>query len=259
MGGYRVPHRLHGLHVTVLRIVWVHCVLIVGTVHGIEFFGCQGTLGAVLYKIPLTMLLTQVPAGDRIAVVVEYPEGFRVCPGIGPAFLIGWDLDGIQRPIGLDRANPTDIPPIPAVPHPLRDLQGGQLRHTVDDSVRLGIQEDRPPDGIGPEIIVCHTSEAGLHTREDDRSPLRMLLDQVGVRYAGPVGTSVVHPSGSEVVLLAELVGGGVVGHHGIDTPCGHRPEELRESETGDIVTGLHGGLCDDPHAETVINHPMSD
>ena len=102
-------------------------------------------------------------------------------------------------------------------------------------------------------------SETRLDTSEDDWSLLGVSLDEVGISYAGPVGTSVVDSAGGEVIILTELSRRGVVGDHGVHRTCGNTPEQVGNAEAHDVALILYRWLSDDTHLETVLHQPMSD
>ena len=82
---------------------------------------------------------------------------------------------------------------------------------------------------------------------------------QVGVRDAGAVGAPVVDPAGGEIILLPELPGRGVVGHHGIDAARGHGPEQLGHPQAGYVLPVRDRRLADDPDPEPVVYQPVAD
>ena len=259
MGGDGVPDGIHRFDVTLLRIVWVDLVLEIHLVDAVQRLGIQYLRGSVLDEIPVAGLLDQPPRIDGVAVVVELLEHAQEVGLVLDAGFVAGDLRvGGRGDVGYV-ADAPDGMPVLSVTECFRKLEGGHLAHPVCDYVRLGIEQYRSPQAVRPCVVVGEPPETGLDASEHDRLPLDVFLDQIGVSDTGPVRTAVVDPSGCEVVVLAELPGGGVVGDHGVDASRGYAPEQFGFSQTGDVVAGFHVRLGYDAHLETVLDQPVSD
>ncbi len=139
-----------------------------------------------------------------------------------------------------------------------RQRQDGLLGHPVEQVVRFGVEEDRPPDGVGPEVVVSHPAQGGFDPAQDDRAGvLEMTANEIRIGNDCPVGTAVVLTAGSVVVRAAFFLEGGVIGHHRVDAAAGHPPEQARLAQAGDVCRGGDIGLGDDPHPVAgALKHP---
>ena len=257
--GYGVPDGIHRFDVSLLRVVRVDFVLEIHLVDAVQRLGIQYLRGSVLDQIPVAGLLDKPPRIDGVAVVVELLEHAQE---VGLVLDAGFVTGNLRVGGRGDVGNVADAPdrmPVLSVTECLRKLERGHLAHAVGDDVRLGIEQYGSSQAVRPCVVVGEPPETGLDASEHDRLPLDVFLDQIGVSDTCPVRTAVVDPSGCEVVVLAELPGGGVVGDHGVDASRGNPPEQVRFAETRDVVSRFHIGLGYDAHLETVLDQPVSD
>ncbi len=259
VGGDGVLDSVHRPDHAVPGIVGMDGVLVVKHVDPVELLGRQAALGRVLDEETVAVPLSEALCGRRVAIMIEDAESVRELRPVGGAFLVGRHLDESLRDLFPDAAYPPNAAPVPAVPHAFGKFEVRQLRHPVGYGIGLGIEEDAPAQGVRPEIVVDDPPQAGLDASEDYRLPLGVPADQVGVRDAGAVGAPVVDPAGGEIILLPELPGRGVVGHHGIDAARGHGPEQLGHAQAGYVAAVGDRGLADDPDPEPVIDQPVAD
>ena len=105
-------------------------------------------------------------------------------------------------------------------PHPLGQLQKRPFPHAVDQQVCLGIEQDGPPDLILPEIVVGKTAQTGLDAADHHRHVLVGLFQAGGVDDDGAVGAGAVAVTRRVRIVVAQLAGRRVMGHHGIHGPC---------------------------------------
>ena len=98
----------------------------------------------------------------------------------------------------------------------LRNLDDRALAHAVDDEVRLGVQEQRAPHGVRPEIVVHRAAQGGLDPAQHHRQSRERPLEEARVGDAGPVRARARETAGGVGVVLALLAEGGVMGEHGI-------------------------------------------
>ena len=259
MGGYGVLYGVHGLHGTFLRIERMDRILVVQEMDPIQLGGGQVPLGRILDKISVSVPLDQTGCGRRVAVLVEHPESLGEHAFIRDAFLVRRHLGISVRDLLPDIAYALYRMPVLPVPHALGQLEVGQLRHAVGDGIGLGVEDYAPAQGVGPCVVMDRPPKTRLDAAEDYGSAFGEPPDQIGIYDAGAVGTSVVDTSRSEVVVLAELAGRRVVGHHGVDAARGDRPEEPRDAEAGYVGAVGDIGLAYDPRAKPVVYEPMTD
>ena len=101
-------------------------------------------------------------------------------------------------------------------------------------------------------------TQTGLDSGKENGFAVGVLLDQVGVCDGGTVGTAVVLTSRGEVIVLAELAGGGVVGDHGVDATCRDGPEQVGLTQPGYVLGTVDVRLGDDTDPESVVYQPVT-
>ena len=178
VGGDGVADGVHCLHVALLRVVGVDLVLVIQLVDPVQRLGVQVLRGRVLHQIPvLAGLLDESPCVYGVAVVVELLEhAHEVRLVLHARFVTGKFGMGGRRHVG-DVAYPPDRMPVLAVAHCLRQLEGGHLAHAVSDDIGLGIEEDRPPQAVGPGVVMSEAPQTGLDPAEYDGFSVGVLLD----------------------------------------------------------------------------------
>jgi hypothetical protein len=131
--------------------------------------------------------------------------------------------------------------------------------HAIDQYICLGIKEEASAYLVGPEVIVCDTTQACLHTTQYQwYGTLEMLTDEIGVLDDGTVWTTVVDSSGGKVITLAELFGSSVVGNHTIDQSTTDPPVESRLPQMGDVCPAVDIRLCDNTYTVSGIDQYLS-
>ncbi len=116
-------------------------------------------------------------------------------------FVIGGEVQIVVRWLFGDMAQSADGGWIAAEVQGFRQRQDGLLGHAVQQIVRFGVEEDRPPDGVGPEVVMGHPAQGGFDPAQDDGAGvLEMAANEVRIGNYRPVGTAVVLPAGSVIV-----------------------------------------------------------
>ena len=197
--------------------------------HPVQLSGGQREGGRVDNQEAVSMLLHDGLAGHRVVFLVLHHIG----PGVGcfggGHLLKGGNLHpgvGTQAGVFADDAG---APHVGDLSHrgprgqPGGDLQGGIFPHAVGEDVRLGVEQDGPAHLVLPVVVVGKPAEGRLQPADDNGNVPKGLPHPVGVDHGGVVGTQAGLAAGGVGVVVAALLRGGVVGHHGVDVP---RPDE---------------------------------
>ena len=205
-----------------------------GVVHGVDLPGV-GQLGDVVQLLLIEghgrgihhqhlvpMGLKDGLAPDGVVLLVFDLGGEGVVPLVGANCLIGGYrhrlIGTLRLPGGVGGAPNIGeglhlLPPA----QPPGNLPGGPLSHAIGEQVCLGVKEDGAADLIIPVVVVGKAAEAGLQAADDDRGAGEGFPGPVGIDDGGPVGPQAHLVAGAVGVLAAPLLGGGVVGHHGVN------------------------------------------
>jgi hypothetical protein len=65
----------------------------------------------------------------------------------------------------------------------------GGLAHAVDQQIRLGIEEYRPADLIGPIIVMGEAAKARFYAADNHWNPFADASDPLYIFQGGPVGS----------------------------------------------------------------------
>ena len=196
--------------------------------HRVQLLPAQGHGGGIHHQDPVPVGLADGPAPDGVVLLILHLGGQGVVPLAGGHILKGGHVHGGEGDLRVGGG-------IGGAPHvgegahrlpggqPPGDLPGGPLPHAVDQQVRLGVEEDGAADLVIPVVVVGEAAETGLQAADDDGGAGEGLPGPVGVDDGGPVGPQA-HPVPRAVgVGGPALLGGGVVGHHGVDVaPADH-------------------------------------
>jgi len=259
VAGERVLNGVQGLNDAVLGIVRMDGVLVIQFVNAVQFRLGQQPGRRVLNQQAVAMSLVKAFGCQGIAVLVEETEGAAELAGIVGTVFEGRHLKIACRGLMIGIAESADTVPVPPVPQTGGQLQIGQFRHAVGDSVCLGIEQHAPADLVRPVVVMRYPPETRLDAAENNQFSFAVAANKVRVGDAGPVRPPIVKTAGSKVVVFPELTGGGIIGHHRVYAAGTDRPEQFRLTQPGDVGVALQVRLTDDADAETVGDQPMSD
>ena len=134
------------------------------------------------------------------------------------------------------------------------------LAHAVDQQIRLGVKEDGAAHLVVPVVVVGEAAQTGLQSADDDGGAGEGLPGPVGVDDGGPVGPQTHLVAGTVGVGGAALLGGGVVGHHGVDVAAADHHAVAGFAHGAEGVGAVPVGLCQNGYAEAlVLQHPGDD
>ncbi|MCE2726953.1 MAG: hypothetical protein LW698_09285, partial [Planctomycetaceae bacterium] len=113
----------------------------------------------------------------RIRLQVRDPRHLAEGERVGDDSLVGGQFEGLGARRGWlagteaegDAAETTEILHGAARVETADDLQHGPLPHAEAHEVGLRIEQDRPPDGVAPVVVVGQAAEARLHATGDHR------------------------------------------------------------------------------------------
>ncbi len=203
----------------------------------------------ILHQIAGVLALAQDAAGHGVIVMVELLEHGTKGIGIARHCFVIRQNEGLRRRLSGFEAQPPNRPVVFVVLQRLCQRRNRFFTHAVDQDVRFGVEQDRSPDAVRPEVIVGNTPQAGLNPAQNDgNARTSVAADQIGVDDDGPVRTAVVDAARREIVGTALFLQGRVVGHHGIHTSPGDAPEKGGVTQSQDILRCVRIGLGDDPH-----------
>ena len=205
------------------------------------------------------------PAAIGILFLAGQAKGLGKDPFIGNNLIEGGDRQRIAMirdfPLACHPARSphiTDLRQRLPRAQPLRKLQQRALGHAVDQQVSLGVEQQRAAHLVFPEIIVGETAQRGLDAADYHRYIPIGLFQAGGIDDGGTVGTGAVAIAGSVGVIVAQLAGRSVVGHHGIHRPGRDREKQTRLAKHHEGFPGTPIRLGDDADPETVLLQPAS-
>ena len=111
------------------------------------------------------------------------------------------------------------------------DLQDRLLSHAEDDEVGLGVEQDRPLDGVAPVVVMSEPTERRLDPSGDDRHAGERLAGPLAVGERGAVGPQADPAAGAVGVVVADLLVGRVVVDHAVHVPRADGEEQARPAE----------------------------
>ena len=196
--------------------------------HRVQLLPGEGHGGGIDHQGTVPVALEDGLAPDGVVLLVFDLGGQGVVPLVRDHRFKGRDGDALAGADGLP-CGVGGAPDVRQVFHrfslgeTMGDLPGGPLAHAVDQQVRLGVKEDGAAHRVVPVVVVGEPPQAGLQAADDNRRVRERLPGPVGVDDGGAVGPEAHPVSGAVGVGGAALLGGGVVGHHGVDVaPADH-------------------------------------
>ncbi len=130
------------------------------------------------------------------------------------------------------------------------DLDDRLLAHPEDDEVGLGVEQDRPLDGVAPVVVMGQAAEAGLDPAGDHRDAGIGLAGPLAVGHRGAVRPQADPAAGAVGVVVADLLVGRVVVDHAVHVPGADAEEQARPAERPPGVGAPPVGLAEDRHPE---------
>ena len=143
---------------------------------------------------------------------------------------------------------------------PPGDLDDLVLAHAEDDEVGLGVEHDRPADGVAPVVVMGQPAERGLDAAGDDRHAGKRLAGTLAVGDRGPVGPQADPAAGTVGVVVADLLVGRVVVDHAVHVAGADAEEQPRPAELPPGLGASPVGLAEnrDPKPGR-LQHPAQD
>ena len=143
---------------------------------------------------------------------------------------------------------------------PPGDLDDLVLAHAEDHEVGLGVEHDRPADGVAPVIVVSQPPERCLDAAGDDRHAGKGLAGTLTVRHRRPVGTQADPAARTVGIVVADLLVGRVVVDHAVHVAGADAEEQPRPAELPPGLGAAPVGLAEnrDPEAGR-LEHPAQD
>ncbi len=249
VGGDGKADGFHGAHFTLTGIVRVQGVLEFVAVNRVHLFRGQGWGRRVLNHVAVPKALRQALCADRVVILVKGMEHARKGIFVRQAVFHAGQFQVALRVAGIGVNKPADPARVPASFQGFGQFQDAVISQTVDQVIRLGIQEDRAAQAVGPKVVMRQSAQGGFHTPQNNgRCILEMPPDQVGINDARPVRPAVVLPAGGKVVQAAGFAQGSGIGHHRVDRAGAHAPEKQRFAQAQDIVLAFNVRLSNDAH-----------
>ena len=209
-------------------------VLLVGGVVGagvgqgvdrVQLLTLQGRHGGILDEELVIVDLADGLAVNGVLVFILHPEGLGVLPLIGLEVIVveGGGHGEVDLILLLGLAEVAGAPHVAdlanghALIQKLGDAAEDVLSHAVGQNVGAAVHQHGAAHLIVPVIVVGEAAQGGFQTAQNDGHVTVGLADAVGVDDGGAVG-AVPHLAPCRVVIVGALaLGGGVVGHHGVD------------------------------------------
>ena len=160
----------------------------------VHFLCGQGLCGRILnYKEAAVVGFVQSFGPEGVCVSVLDREAERVGALVSLYSLEVRETDRIEDAVFIPglingAVYVGDVADVQARGQGIGDLGNAVLAHSVGDEVGAGIEQDRPPDFIGPVVIVAEPSQARLYAADDDRCVFVGPADQVAVDNDGVIG-----------------------------------------------------------------------
>ena len=143
---------------------------------------------------------------------------------------------------------------------PAGDLDDRLLAHAEDDEVGLGVEQDRPLDGVAPVVVMGQPAERRLDPAGDHRDAGEGLAGPLAIGQGGAVGPQADPAAGAVGVVVADLLVGRVVVDHAVHVPGADAEEQARAAELPPGLGAPPVGLAQDRDAEPGrLQHPAED
>ena len=237
-------------------------------VYPVQLFPFQRGLRRVHHQHPVSVVFHQRLAVDGVVVIILYPECVRIRSFIGFQLVIivsgipSFRFFGILRHMLRQLRQELIIPRhreehlVPGLPQPsrpphvpdflhrhalvqqLRQPHHRPLAHAVHENIRPGVHQHRPAHLVVPVIVVGEPPERGFQPADENGHVPIGFPDPVAVDDHRPVRPFSRLASGGIVVLTAAFFGSGIVGHHGVDIPGGHKKPKPGSAEPFEVLAG---------------------
>ena len=233
--------------------------------HPVHLRRGQGGGGGIDDEEAVSVLLEDGFAYHRVVLQILGHIGPGIGGLVGGHLLKGGDLHlGIDALAGVAGGH-TGAPHVGDLLHrgaggeAGQDLHRGPLPHAIGQDVRLGVKEDGAAHLVLPVVIVGEAAQAGLQAADDDGDVPKDLPRPVGVHHSGVVGPQPRTPTGGVGVVVAALLGGGVVGHHGVQVAGGDHHRQPGPSQGGEGRRTAPVGLGQDGHPIALVLQKTAD
>jgi len=204
-------------------------------------------------------VLLDEPRGGVVGMLIKQHGHAAESRFVGGNFVKGGQQDISLGGSGGNIANSFNVSPVGAIAEGCCQLEHGFFCHAVGQDIGLGIKKERATDGIVPAVVMSNAPQTGLYpTQHDGLCGLEVLPNQVCIDDRGPV-RPYVDAAGSIIVLMAELIQAGVIGHHGIYRPGGNAPEQSRRPQPCDVPPVPDGWLGNQRRFKTVLPQILAD
>ena len=120
------------------------------------------------------------------------------------------------------------------------------LAHAEDDEVGLGVEHDRPADGVAPVVVMGQPAERGLDAAGDDRHAGKRLARALAVGNRGAIGPQADPAAGRIGVVVADLLVGRVMVDHAVHVAGADAEEQPGPAELPPGVGTPPVGLAQD-------------
>ena len=258
--GHGEAHLLNTGHAPVLLVGGVVGAGVGQGVDGVQLFSLQGGHGGILHQELAVVDLADSLAIDGVLILVLDAEGLGVLALIGLEVVVvkgggHGEVDGIPF-LGFAEIDGTthvaDLADGHALIQELCDATEDVLAHTVGQNVGAAVHQDGAAHLIVPVVVVGEAAERGLQAADDDGHVAVGLADAIAVHDGGAVG-AVSHLATRRVVVVGALaLGGGVVGHHGVDVARRYQKAQTRSAVLLEGFGAPVIGLGQNGHAEAL-------
>ena len=124
----------------------------------------------------------------------------------------------------------------------------------------MAVEQDRPPDGVAPVVVMGQPPQRGLDAAGDDRHAGKGLAGPLAVGHGRAVGPQADPAAGAVGVVVADLLVGRVVVDHAVHVPGADAEEQARPAELPPGLGAPPVGLAEDRHPEPGrLQHPAED
>ena len=134
---------------------------------------------------------------------------------------------------------------------PAGDRHDLVLAHAEDDQVGLGVEHDRPADGVAPVVVMRQPAERGLDAAGDDRHARKRLAGALAVGNRRAVGPQADLAAGRIGVVVAYFLVGRVMVDHAVHVAGADAEEQPGPAELPPGLGTSPVGLAQDRRPET--------
>ena len=201
-------------------------------VYRIQGLRGRGEGGRILHEPAGVLLLAEAGCRKGVVLAVELVKHGAEGLAVGGHRIVGGEQDIARFGLGGDVADPPQIAIVAPAVQGLGQRQDRLFAHAVDQHMGPGVEQDRSPDPVRPDVVMGNPAQAGLQPTQDDGDiSAAVAPNQVGIGDDSPVRSAVVDPPGGVVVFLALLPQRGVVGHQGVHAAACDPPEKPRPAQ----------------------------